>query len=193
MFGFGLEKDKTIDVIESAQRIVNHEIIDIEEVKTQLIYELKELEHLKNNLKILRSNFESIRKLFDIKEKTVLRISRESINNSAELDIQKIKDMFDSLTDIDAKLLPLVRITHAEASRLTIEDTHVIYAEEKNQKKMKEIDSESKDMISELQLIISKNNSLNEKATEIGAKIHTLARSKYLDSIEPKSKEIGFR
>lgn len=191
MFGLNFNTNKSSDVVKDAERILNSEIMSINELESRLMNELKNLDHMKNNISLLKSNLLSIRKLSELREKAIYGLTREAVNNRQKFNIERYNELKNTILKIDKDFFPLITITYREAQKLNVEDTHALYAEESNRKNMDEIDQESKDIIAEINIIDAKHQSLSVRIANIDKDIQKIILERQTE--EPKkTSNIGF-
>lgn len=166
IFGFTKGKNE-MDIIKETENILNNEITRMNDIESQLYYQISEMEHLKKNLTALRTNFISIKKLSEIREKAVHTLQREAVKRNSEIDTAKCTDLLNAIDKIDKEFSPLIEQSIKISKSIAIEDTHILYEQESNRNKMKEINNEVEDMIAEIQLISIKHQSFTENMKKI--------------------------
>jgi hypothetical protein len=191
MFGINFNNNKDSDVIKDAEKILNSEIMKMDTLESELVKELKSVGHMKDNLSLLKSNMISIRKLSELREKTIYEMDRESLNNYNNFNMERYQALVESLKKIDNEIFPLLSVTHNEAKRLHVEDAHILYAEEANRRVMNDIDNESKNIVAEIKIIGTKNESLSNHAAAINKEVQKIFKEKQAAELGNKSK-MGF-
>lgn len=182
MFGISVKKKEVQDIIKEADRVINAEIIHVNELESSLLKEIRELQHMKSNLSFLKSSIISIRRLSELRENAIHSLTRMAVDSAASVDIEKYERLRNTIYDIDREFYPLINITMRECTRLRVDESHLIYAQESNRKPMHDIDKDTKDIIAEIHIIETKHQGLSNHMGNVEKEIQRLIHERKLSA-----------
>lgn len=152
--GFKIEKEEEEDAVitslDELKKILDNEFQSTEVFKKTILLELKQIKDLQANFNHVRKQVEDLKKLSKELDKTKQKFLFEINKRSSEVDIVVCKNLIEVLKELANIIKEMYTAVYEELKRLTIEETHLLYEEEKNRAIMKDIDEKSRKLLSSL-------------------------------------------
>ncbi len=134
--GFQSDKIKNSKAEEETLQTVEHtiqaEILNINSFQNVIRKELKELDHFKDNFQLIERFVQSMEKLSEKRQATIIKIRFLQAKRISEIDLSKIKAQFEIIRRIDQELNPMLVKAKEEIARLLVEESHIVYSSDKN-------------------------------------------------------------
>jgi len=174
------KKHGDVHSLEDVQSLLREDIISCKDFEKSILGELREIQHLEANIKVIIQQIESIRKLFDTREEILKRLIREKRVARDEIDINNCKEYLMMILEIDKELQPMTESVYQELKKLQVNETHRLYVEsQENRDFMHKIDEQVRNFVDEV-LSIMEANAASEK--------HIKEMNEHIQNIEKKDK-----
>ncbi len=184
------KEEHSLDAID---KLIKTEIYQLGAYESQIRIQLQSLEDLKNNFLHTEKIIESIEKLHQKREEIVTSIRFLKNKRPSEIDVDKIRSLFDMLNKLDNQISPMLQRANQELQKLIVEETHLLYAANRETKAIMDIiNDEARKLQVTLKNIESNFYGRHAELTQINQEITALKQEKIIQQANQPQNKAGF-
>lgn len=125
--------------LQGIEKTIAQEILNLAQYETIIRKELTALEDLQHNFKKTELFVESIEKLIVTREETIQKLRFATTKRTSEINLNVSQELLQIIHRLGREIGPMIQSAGYQMSKLFIEETHLLYAANKETKKMMDI------------------------------------------------------
>lgn len=164
-------KQESDHSLEKLQLLLRNEVVPLHEFEETILTDLHRIDDLKHNSRVMEDHMTSIQLLARQREQIVSSILRENAKPKVERDINRCREYFQTLHQLDQELSPRIERSFQEITKLRLTEASILYHENKNHNIIREVDTKARSFSSNLMSISKRMQDVQHNLEKINTEL----------------------